>query len=80
MNREEYLIMRNNRQIGDIMYEFYKIGFDAVKHTPFLTREEFFESFSMWPQASVFIPSVHSYFDSKFQVLKVSVGNEMKYI
>lgn len=68
MSREEYLYYRNNNATGEIMYEFYKEGFNAEKHKPFLSKQEFFTFMSMWSEGVIFVPSVHSYYDSKFGV------------
>jgi len=85
MSKEEYLQLRNTRNTAEIMYEFYKEGFDAEKHKPFLVKEEFFVGMSQWEAGGfgqIFVPSVLSYFDSKFGIIKMSNkdGQIMKFL
>jgi len=85
MTKEEYLYLRNTRNTAEIVYEFYKEGFDAKKHKPFLVKEEFFVSMSQWEEGGfgqIFVPSVLSYYDCKFEIMRIDnkTGQTIRYL
>jgi len=82
MTKEEYLFHRNKNNIGDIAYQYYNEGFQADKHKQFLDPESFFMSINMWGNMGIYLPSVLSYYDCKFEIMRIDnkTGQTIRYL
>ena len=80
MNREEYLKLRNNKDLGEICYSFYKIKAEE-KNFKVYNIDTFIEAFNMWIRLSKdSVEQATTYFDNLFTVQTTMLNKkEIKY-
>ena len=79
MNREEYIILRNDQHL-DYLYDYYKEKFDEKVHKNFMKPDEFFHNIQKWPNFRGAIEVASEYYDIKFNVLHVPLEDKILYL
>jgi hypothetical protein len=65
MTKEEYV--KNNNDLGYLLYEYYKEKFDDHKHKPLLTQTQLITFLPMWGDMGTIMKMVIKYYAEKFK-------------
>lgn len=80
MNREQYLHLRNNNELGEICYRYYKMKAEDKGLEPY-DVEFFIRAFNMWIAVDDYaITLATSYYDNLFTIQTLMYKNkEIRY-
>lgn len=78
MTKEQYIEYRKTND-SMFLYEFYKEKFDESKNHKFLDISTFFNGMTQWVFSPLVVEIVISYYDSKFNVLKIVTKDNKVY-
>lgn len=75
MTKEKYIELRQNNDLGEIIYQYYQEGFNSEKHKNFFEKQDFLATLNFWGQINNFIPGIISYYNVTLDVIELKDKN-----
>lgn len=80
MTREEYISLREQNHIGNIVYDLY-VSECNRRGQQYINPNEFMLMFNMWEHAHECVERVLQHYDMKFEIITISFkGKVVKFI